>query len=151
MRNRLIPDREAQIKRPIYLEEHRQHSDPPSIADGLIQSLEVIWIVTVDLHLNESNKQVGYLKAKFMTMDRLMCCVFCTSRGYFIPFRLCSDPSDVTLQRPQWKVILATRNLELRPPPLTKNSPSTLMATKTHTHALQYKYLASCLNRLQMK
>lgn len=57
---------------------------------------------------------------------------FCTSRGYLIPFRLCSDPSDVALQRPQWKVILPTRNLELSPPPLTKNSPSTLMATKTH-------------------
>lgn len=77
----MIPDREAQIKQPIYLEEHRQHSDPPSIADGLIQSLEVIWIVTVDLHLNESNKQVGYLKVKFMTMDILMCCCF----GGFLP------------------------------------------------------------------
>lgn len=63
---------------------------------------------------------------------------FCTSRGYFIPFRLCSEPSDVALQRPQWKVILATRNLELSPPPLTKNSPSTLMDTKTNTH-LRFK------------
>lgn len=56
-------------------------------------------------------------------------CYFGTSRGYLIPFRLCSDPSDVALQRPQWKATLPTRNLELSPPPLTKNSPSTLMAT----------------------
>lgn len=61
-----------------------------------------------------------------------VCC--CTSRGYFIPFRLCSDPSDVALQRPQWKEMVPTRNLEVSPPPLTKNSPSTRMDTKTHTH-----------------
>lgn len=43
-----------------------------------------------------------------------------TSSGYVLPFRLCSEPSDVVLQWPQWKVIRPTRNLELSPPPLTK-------------------------------
>lgn len=36
-----------------YLKEHSHSRDPPSFPDGLIQALKVIWIVTVDLHLNE--------------------------------------------------------------------------------------------------
>lgn len=42
-----------------------------------------------------------------------------TSRGALTPSRLCSDPSDEALQRPQWKVMRPTLNLDLRPPPLT--------------------------------
>lgn len=140
-RNRPIPDNETYINRSTYLKKHGQHGDPPSVADGLVEILEVVRVVTVDLHLNESNKEESYLKETFranVITEKYVCqrikqCVFCTSRGYFIPFRLCSDPSDVALQRPQWKLILSTRNLELRPPPLTKKSPSTLMVTKAHT------------------
>lgn len=70
----------------------------------------------------------------------------CTSSGNLIPFKLCSEPSNVALQRPQWKVILPTRKRELRPPPLTKKSPSTLMATGTQMHVCTFFHCSSlCL------
>lgn len=50
-------------------------------------------------------------------MSRIRRCL--TSRGYLTPSRLCSDPSDEALQRPQWKVMRPTLNFDLRPPPLT--------------------------------
>lgn len=41
-----------------------------------------------------------------------------TSKGYLTPSRLCSEPSEEALQRPQWKVMRPTLNFDLRPPPL---------------------------------
>lgn len=41
-----------------YFKEHGQGSDSASFPDGIVQTLEVIWIVAVDLHLNESKRNV---------------------------------------------------------------------------------------------
>lgn len=57
-----------------------------------------------------------------------------TSRGNLMPLRLCSEPSEVELQRPQWKVILPTLNVDRRPPPLMKKYPCTSMATVSIEH-----------------
>jgi len=120
------------------LKEHGQGGDPPSFPDGGIQTSGVVWIVTEDLHLNigGGEKQREVQLRRWWTNARWINVPVGrrpTSRGYFIPFRLCSDPSDVALQCPQWKVMVPTRNLELSPPPLTKKSPSTRRATRTHT------------------
>lgn len=45
-----------QINSWTYVKEHSQGGDPPSFPDSIVQTLEIIWIVTVDLHLNESQE-----------------------------------------------------------------------------------------------
>lgn len=55
-RDCLISNSGLQINRSTYFKEHSQGSNPPSFLNSNIQTLEVIWIVTVDLHLNESKR-----------------------------------------------------------------------------------------------
>lgn len=62
-----------------------------------------------------------------------------TSSGYLTPSKLCSEPSEEALQRPQWKVMRPTLNFAHRPPPLTKKSPFTFTATESRSDTRQYK------------
>lgn len=45
---------ETPVNRSTHFKEHSQGSNPPSFINSIIQTLEVIWVITVDLHLNGS-------------------------------------------------------------------------------------------------
>lgn len=44
--------------RSTYFKEHSQGSDSAPFPEGIVQTLEVVWIIAVDLHLNESKTNV---------------------------------------------------------------------------------------------
>lgn len=99
-----------------HLEEHSEGRDPPAALDAVVQRAEARRLVAVDLHLREQPTQplaVGLASAAPPSGA-----VPLTSSGYLTPSRLCSEPSEEALQRPQWKVMRPTLNLDARPPPL---------------------------------